>query len=267
MKTKTFNEIRRIIYEKSGITLGESKVALVSARIGKRLRALNLPDPESYLHYLSNGNNEVELVHFIDAISTNVTSFFREPDHFVFMAEALKKWSEAGQTRFTIWSAACSSGEEPYTIAITAREALRATQADFRILGTDISTNVLEKCKKGVYRADKVDGLDTRILNQYFSKIKEGSEIVSHRVNDSIRSSVTFSRINLSVTPFPMKGPMDIIFIRNVMIYFDNKVRQALLAEAARLLKPGGYLFVGHSEGLTGLVSDLQLVKSAIYVK
>lgn len=242
-------------------------MALVSARIGKRLRALNIPDAETYLETLKNGRNDDEITHFIDAMSTNVTSFFRESDHFDFMKEALSKWAAAGQRQFSFWSAACSSGEEPFTMAITAKEALKGHQAQVRILATDISTKVLDQCKEAMYRPDKVEDIPPYVKGQYFEKVNIGPNKGYYRVVEQIRSMITFSRINLSITPYPMKGPMDIIFIRNVMIYFDDDVRKRLLAEAHRLLKPGGYLMVGHSEGLTGLVSSLKMVKSSIYVR
>lgn len=267
MQTRTFNEIRRIVYEKSGITLGPSKMAMVSARLGKRMRALNIPDPEQYVDALKNGTNEEELTHFIDAMSTNVTNFYRESDHFDFMREALTKWAAAGQREFSFWSAACSSGEEPFTMGIVAHEALKALNPRIRILATDISTRVLAQCKEATYRADKLDDIPPNVKAQYFEKVTDDKGETAYQVTSNIRSMVTFSRINLSTTPFPMKGPMDLIFIRNVMIYFDDDTRKRLLAEASRLLRPGGYLMVGHSEGLTGLVSNLQLVNPAVYAR
>ena len=265
METRTFNEIRRIVYERSGITLSSAKMAMVSARLGKRMRALNIPDAERYVEALKNGKNEEELTHFIDAMSTNVTNFYRESDHFDFMREALSRWAAAGQREFNFWSAACSSGEEPFTMAIVAHEVLKPFNPRIRILATDISTRVLALCKEAIYAPDKLGDIPPNVKARYFEKITMDNGDTAYQIVPEIRSIITFSRINLSTTPFPMKGPMDIIFIRNVMIYFDDSVRKRLLAEASRLLKPGGYLMVGHSEGLTGLVSDLQLVKPAVY--
>ena len=253
------------MYERSGITLNPSKMAMVSARLSKRMRALNIPDPERYVESLRNGKNEEELIHFIDAMSTNVTNFYRESDHFDFMREALSKWAAQGQREFNFWSAACSSGEEPFTMGIVAHEVLKSFNPRVRILATDISTRVLAQCKEAIYAPKKLDDIPPNVKARYFEKITMDNGDTAYQIVSEIRSMITFSRINLSITPFPMKGPMDIIFIRNVMIYFDDGVRKRLLAEASRLLKPDGYLMVGHSEGLTGLVSDLKLVKPAVY--
>ena len=267
MKPATFEEFRKIVYDRSGISLGPSKEALVQARVGKRLRALNFADSESYLDYLKSEQNDDELIHFIDAISTNVTSFFREPDHFVFMAEAIKKWLGKGQRRFRFWSAASSTGEEPFSMAITAREAMLGHDVDLRILATDISTQVLRRCMKGEYSKDKIESVAPNYRLKYFERVGAGQVNGTYRLASSLRSMITFSRLNLSATPFPMHGPMDIIFIRNVMIYFDADVRTRLLNEAHRLLAPGGFLMVGHSEGLTGMVCPLKIVQSSVYTK
>jgi len=266
MEPSVFNKFQSIVYNKSGINLGEKKEALVSARVGKRLRELKLPDFRSYLKYLENDDTGEEIVHLLDVISTNVTSFYRENNHFEFMADLMKKWISEGQRKFRFWSAACSSGEEPYTMAMTLAEATSGTAADMRILATDISTKILDKAQKGWYPIEKIKGIPIDFLNKYFNhEVEDG--IVFFSAKQKIRDTITFSRINLSVTPFAMSGPMDIVFCRNVMIYFDNEVRGKLLAEIERLLKPGGYLFVGHAESLTGQLCKLKNVKPAVYRK
>lgn len=270
MNRSTFDEIRRLVLEHSGITLGPTKVALVDARIGKRLRALNLPTPEAYVEFLKQRGNQDEVTHFIDVISTNVTSFFREIDHFEFMSEAVAAWAAHGQRRFRFWSAACSTGQEPYSMAMTLIETLKDYSVDIKILATDISTDVLEQCKRGVYREDKLDGINQIQRQQFLARCEAGAGGTNEKlfqIRDEVKRLVAFSHINLSATPFPMKGPLDMIFIRNVMIYFEDDIRQRLLREAQRLLRPGGYLLVGHSEGLTGQMTDLKLHKASIYVK
>ncbi|MHC4872665.1 MAG: CheR family methyltransferase [Planctomycetota bacterium] len=261
MDEKVFNAFRSLVYEKSGISLNDGKKALVSARIGKRMRALSVECHNEYLNLVKEDEHGEELIHMLDAISTNVTSFYREAEHFDFLAERLQEWHAAGQSKFRIWSAASSSGEEPYTLAITLLENLPA-EVDARILATDISTKVLGQCREGVYREDKLDPVDFQLRAKYFDKCEEG-----FRIRDVVKRKVLFKRLNLSTPPFPMKGPLDVIFCRNVMIYFDNEVRTKLLNEAYRLLRPGGYLMVGHAESLTGMVSDFKTVKPSIYIK
>jgi len=266
MDATTFNKFREIIYQKSGINLGPGKEALVSARIGKRMRALQIEDQRAYLKFVEEDAGD-ELVHLIDAISTNVTSFFREPIHFDFARNVLEKWSGQGQRRFRIWCAAASSGEEPYSIAITLYESLNGAVTDARILATDISTRVLQKCIEGVYSGEKVEPVPPLLREKYFSRVSdhEGNKLYS--VKPMLRQMLTFKRLNLSTPPFPMQGPMDIVFCRNVMIYFDNHVRSRLLDDIYRLLKPGGYLFVGHAESLTGMMSQFKTVQPSVYIK
>ncbi len=266
MDSTTFIKFRNIVYEKSGITLKEGKEALVCARVGKRMRALNIDDYRAYLRYVSRDENSGEVVHLIDAISTNVTSFFREADNIDFFGKAVSNWFEQGQRRFRFWSSACSSGEEPYSIAITLDEILKDQNADKKILATDISTRILDMAKAGKYSPKQIDTVPLNQRERYFN-VSRYDHTTTYSVKDSLKKGIVFARLNLSSPPFPMSGPFDAIFCRNVMIYFDNVVRKNLIDEIHRLLKPGGYLIVGSAESLTGMVSGFKSVKSSIYIK
>jgi len=266
MDKNVFNKIRQIVYKKSGINLGDNKEALVSARLSKRMRVLNISDYRDYLRYLLDDDSHQELVYMIDAISTNVTHFFREEGHFDFLSEAMADWLANGQSRFRFWSAACSTGEEPYSIAMTLLETLNGRNVDLKILATDISVSVLERCKLGNYSEEKVKRIPAHLKTKYFEvKNEEGEKIYSAK--DELKRIIVFKRLNLSNPPFPMHGPLDAVFCRNVMIYFDNDVRKRLLREIIRLLKPGGFLMVGHAESLAGMLVNLKSVKPSIYVK
>jgi chemotaxis protein methyltransferase CheR len=265
MESKLFEEFRSLIYQEAGITLRPGKESLVSSRIGKRMRALGLVSQRDYLEHVRNDASGGELVHLIDAISTNVTSFYREADHFKLLSELLERWGAQGQRRFRIWCAAASSGEEPYTIAITAAEALGAG-ADVKILATDISTRVLETARQGRYPKPRVATVPSQHLSRYFDRQGDRQNPL-FSVRRPLRDMLVFRRLNLSTAPYPMKGPLDVVFCRNVMIYFDNDVRTRLLNEVYRLLKPGGYLLVGHAESLTGITTRLKPVKPSTYIK
>jgi len=266
MDTAVFRKFSSFIYEKSGITLNDNKEALVSSRVAKRMRHLGISGHEEYLTYILNDETGEEIVHLLDVISTNVTHFFREEEHFRIVSDTMREWLDAGIRRFTFWSAACSSGEEPYSLAMVLREAIRGQNIDIRILATDISTRILEKSRGGVYDAKKMENVPALLRDRYFTKAGRGDG-AEYSVTAELASLITFKRLNLSVVPYPMKGPMDIVFCRNVMIYFDNRVRTQLLQEIYRLLKPGGLLFVGHAESLTGLLSGFKAVKPSVYIK
>ncbi len=266
MEKRIFDEIRRIVYDVSGINLIEGKEALVSARISKRMRALDIPDFRSYLKYLKNDESGLEMISLIDVISTNVTSFYREQQHFHFLKGAIATWLDEGQRSFRLWSAASSTGEEPYTIAITMLEAMAGSKADAKILATDISTNVLARCEKGTYSEEKVKPVPPILRERYFEMERVEKEKY-YTVKPVLKKMLTFRRLNLSHVPYPMKGPFDVIFCRNVMIYFDNSIRKQLLTEIHRLLRPDGILIVGHSESLTGLNADFKALQPSIYLK
>lgn len=266
MDTATFETFRRIVYDKSGITLGPSKEALVAARVGKRMRTLGLQDYRQYLQFVQQDSSGEETVQLLDAISTNVTSFFREPEHFTFLAEQVKTWLAKGQRKLRIWSAASSTGEEPYTIAMTLLDAVKEPGVDMKILATDISTRVLRECEAGRYPAAKLKTVAPALRERYFES-RSGEEGVHYTVKSRLKHLLTFTRLNLATPPYPMRGPFDVVFCRNVMIYFDNEVRRRLLGEIQRLLRPGGYLMVGHAESLTGMLMDLKVVRPSIYMK
>lgn len=266
MDKKTFNKFREIVYAKSGISLNESKEALVSARVGKRMRALGLDDYSHYLQMVVRDESGEEVVHLLDAISTNVTHFFRENKHFDFLKQVYRDWVTAGQRRFRIWSAASSTGEEPYSIAMTLLSTVDHSGIDLKILATDISTKVLSQCMVGNYPESKIGGIPREYLNRYFD-VRNGENGKIYTVRSALKNLTVFRRLNLSTPPFPMRGPMDVIFCRNVMIYFDNVVRKKLLDDMYRLLKPGGYLMVGHAESLTGIMSDFKSVMPSVYIK
>ncbi|NCC49660.1 MAG: methyltransferase domain-containing protein [Spartobacteria bacterium] len=264
---RTFKQISDLVYEKCGICLNQKKEALVQARISKRMRALGIKDFKSYFAFVESDETGGELTAMLDAISTNVTHFFRESRHFDLLGEFLQRWEQAGQSRFRIWSSASSSGEEPYTIAITAREALQ-NASDCKILATDISTRIVKKAQQGIYSERNVDKVPRPLLARYFRRLPSLPGAEKHfEVDPLLKHMVKFGHINLSKPPFPLRGPLDVIFCRNVMIYFDNKVRRELLADMYRLLKPGGYLMVGHAESLSGMLSDFKSIEPSVYIK
>jgi chemotaxis protein methyltransferase CheR len=245
----TFHAFCDLVYDRSGIRMSEGKAPLVSSRLSKRVQQLELSSYREYLRYLEKDASGQEMVLMLDAISTNVTSFFREADHFELIRKVIPKWVEKNQRRFRFWSAASSTGEEPYTLAMVLNECFAsAGSVDWRILASDIQ------------------GIPANLLAEYFEKTGRQDDAV-YTVRESLRKRVAFHRINLSKPPFPMQGPLDIIMCRNVMIYFDNVVRTRLLKEFYRLLKPGGILLVGHSESLTGLLSDFTPIGPSVYRK
>ena len=265
MDRHTFNKFRGLVYEKSGINLGEKKEALVCARLGKRMRTLGIDDYRKYFKYVARDTSGQEIVELLDVISTNITHFFREHQHFEFLNSIVGEWVSQGQRRFRIWSAACSTGEEPYSIAMTLRETL-SDITDTKILATDISTRVLQKAMQGMYEERHMEKVPRELRLKYLLK-DSGQEKSLYKIAKSLRDMVTFGRLNLSVHPYPLNGPFDVIFCRNVMIYFDNQVRRRVLESMYKLLKPGGYLMVGHAESLTGIVSSFKSVKPSVYVK
>ncbi len=266
MDDHLFNKFRQLIYEVSGIHLSDQKKALVVGRLSKRIRELGIDNFKAYYDYVVQDKTGREIVKLIDFISTNVTHFFRESDHFDFLKEKLIEWKEEGQTRFRIWSSACSTGEEPYTIAITAMEALNSTSIDLKILATDISTRVLEKAQSGIYESDKVDQIPNNYKNVFFEELNEDGKKL-YKIKPIVKDTIVFGRINLANPPFPMRGPFDAVFCRNVMIYFDSTTRHNLLEEIYRLLKPNGLLFVGHAESLIGLSKGFKAVRPSIYIR
>jgi len=265
--TETFDRFRCIVYDQVGISLGPHKEALVQARVSKRLRALGIRSYDEYLDLLEVDDSGAELTLFVDAICTNVTSFFRESHQFDFVNDQMHRWLGDGQRRFRFWSAACSSGEEPYSLAMSLLDTAQGyDDVDMRILATDISTKVLDRCLDGCYEADKLTGIPDGWRERFFAPIDTAHGQV-FRVSPQVRDMVLFRRMNLAAPPFPMKGPLDIVMCRNVMIYFDDAVRIALLHEIHRMLRPGGFLIVGHAESLTGINTEFKYLRPAIYVR
>ncbi|MFP4049168.1 MAG: CheR family methyltransferase [Desulfovermiculus sp.] len=263
--TSTFQNFVQLIYERAGIRLGPNKQALVASRLGKRMRRVGISCYKAYFEYVRQDRSESELVALLDEISTNVTQFYREPRHFQVLARIMAEWEAQGQKRFRLWCAAASTGEEPYTMAITLAETLSSV-ADTKILATDLSTRVLEHARQGVYDAKRMEKVPKELINRYFSCSGHGPDKM-FAVSSRLKNMLTFARLNLSEIPFPMRGPLDVIFCRNVMIYFDNHIRKQLLDEMYRLLKPKGYLMVGHAESLSGLLSNFKSVEPSVYIR
>jgi chemotaxis protein methyltransferase CheR len=267
MQAVVFEGFRRLAYQHAGITLRENKEALVSARIAKRVRSLGLGSEHEYLSYLETDRSGTELVHFIDAISTNFTSFFREPDHFQLLSHEVQRWIAEGKQRIRVWCAASATGEEPYSLAMTLAEAVRDREIDYRILASDISMRALQFAQRGCYEQARMQ-IPVALRQKYFQRDASstpGEPLLS--VTAALRSKLVFKRINLATPPFPLNGGLDAIFCRNVMIYFDTPVRQRLVSDFERLLRPGGLLVVAHSETLSGIQSGLQAVKPSVYRK
>ncbi len=261
---KQFKRFSKLLYGLCGINLQVGKEELVKSRLLKRLRALQLEDFDAYLKHLEAPEGEQEFFTLIDCITTNKTNFFREPEHFEYLEKAILP-SLAGR-KLRIWSAGCSSGEEPYSLSIRLHEALPEIESwDIKILATDISTRVLSKAREGVYGAEILKEVPGVLLSKYFECI-EARQPRQYALKPSVRRFISFARLNL-LEEWPMQGPFDAIFCRNVMIYFDKPTQQRLVARYTALLGPGGHLFVGHSESLTGLEHGLAYIRPAVYRK
>jgi chemotaxis protein methyltransferase CheR len=269
MRDKEFDYIRTLVYERSRISLGPDKRELVSARLGKRLRATRLATVGDYCRLLQDGDAEGELAHLIDAISTNHTFFFRESAHFDFLRdhvlpETLARRATERWPAFNAWSAACSSGEEPWSMAITLEENLRTAGWQWRINATDISHRILEKARNAIYRSEVIEKMHATVVRQYFQK-GIGPQAGNYRVRPELRARVNYHQLNLLEGEPATRDPFHVIFCRNVMIYFDRATQEELVQRLSQRLIPGGYLLVGHSESLTGIKHGLQMVKPAIY--
>ncbi len=264
MDTQTFELFRKLIHDESGIKLLPQKRPLLASRISSRLRDLNLNSASQYLELIESDATGEELVKLIDAISTNTTSFYREAKHFEVLTRLIHSHVEQGHKSLKIWCAASSSGEEPYTLAITAKEALKGRFVDAKILATDICTNVLKKGVQGEYSEDAISKVPTELRDRYFAPIRN-AEGEAWSADKSLRDLLLFRKFNLAEFPYPLKGPIDFIFIRNVMIYFDRELRQRIINEMIPLLRPGGYLFLSHSENLLGITHNLTNISSSVY--
>jgi len=266
---RDFRRFSALVYDKCGITLHEGKKALVCARLGKRLRESGFRDFKAYYRFVVQGDRGDELVRMLDAISTNLTSFFREESHFDFLKHRVfADWTEGGghQKRIRIWSAGCSSGEEPYSVAICLMEYFGdRLPADTKILGTDLSTKVLHQAQRGIYEAERVGKIPESMLRKYFQK-GFGSQEGRFRVKRFIRDMIVFRRLNL-MDPFFFKRPFNVIFCRNVMIYFDKEIQKILVNKFYDSLVSDGYLFIGHSESLTGISHRFRYIEPAVYHK
>ncbi len=267
MKRTLFKRFCEIAKTGTGISLGDGKEALVEARVRKRMRQLGMEKPADYMEYLKSDETGNELTQFLDAISTNVTSFFREPYHFHALRELISERIKKGSREITIWSAACSTGEEPYTIAMIAADTINKASVKVRILATDISTKVLSIARLGQYSDTKISNIEPSLRKQYFNRVLNDKGETVYEVSEEIRNMITFGQLNLSRPPFPMKGPFDAVFCRNVMIYFDQETRKTLLLEISRLLAHDSLLFIGHSESLAGCDVPYSPLGNAIYIK
>jgi chemotaxis protein methyltransferase CheR len=265
-----FCRISQIVYDHCGINLHDGKKELIRARLAKKLRGGRFQTFSDYMDHINQDPTGREFSDFIDILSTNLTSFFREKQHFDYVENELlprliEKKQREKNPRIRAWSAGCSSGEEPYSIAITLLENLPKTQWDVKILATDISTRVLEKAKAGIYDAERVSPVPAQQKAKYLTlKTEKGRK--TYEVHESVRERIIFRYLNL-MEDWPIKGPLDFIFCRNVMIYFDKPTQSVLVNRFFNLLGSGGILFTGHSESLTGIEHKFKYIQPTIYMK
>jgi chemotaxis protein methyltransferase CheR len=269
MRESEFEFIRQFVYERSRISLGANKRELVAARLGKRLREARVASFSAYCRLLEAPEGEAETRHLIDVVSTHHTAFFRENQHFELIGEQivpemLARFRAERWPRFRAWSAACSSGEEPYSLAIVLAEALEQKGWGWHIDATDISERVLEIGRTGVYRAEAVASVPPLRRRRHFQR-GIGRETGNFRAQAALRSAITFHTHHLLGGPTPFTGSFHLILCRNVMIYFDHATQEELVNRLAQRLVPGGYLLVGHAESLTSIRHGLEMFKPAVY--
>jgi chemotaxis protein methyltransferase CheR len=267
---REFKSFQKLIYDFAGISLADTKQVMVQGRLSRRLRELQLGSYSDYLELLQSKAGGEEATKFINALTTNKTAFFRESHHFDFLMntvfpELRDRARDGGARKLRIWCSASSTGEEPYTLAMCVREFFgNSPDWDIRILASDIDTNVLENASQGIYRDDGVEDIPKTLLNRYFTGSKSSDEI-RWQAKPILRELITFRRINLTLNNWAINTAFDVIFCRNVMIYFDSQTQQGLIERFADKMQPQGYLVIGHSESLFGISESFKPIGETVY--
>ena len=264
----TFHRLAAFIYEYSGVKMPPSKITMLEGRLRRRLRATGLSNFEEYCDHLFDKDGEGELVNFIDAVTTNKTDFFREPRHFdVMQGPVLSDLADRGHREIRAWSSACSTGAEPYTMAMILEEAVARRDIDsYAILATDLSSDVLQQAHRAVYDAQFLDPVPQELASKYLMQplARHRTEM---RVSPKLRRRVSFARLNLMDESYPVGDAMHMIFCRNVLIYFDKQTQRKVLSRLCECLLPGGFLFIGHSESIAGLDLPVRQVANTVFAK
>ena len=266
MTETDFKSISHLAYKFTGIVLGSHKRDMVYGRLARRLRELGLLRVSDYIELVENDSNQ-EVSKFINAITTNLTSFYREAHHFEFVSKTLipeLKKTNNGTRKIRAWSAGCSTGEEPYSLAMTFKESMNLHGWDFKILATDLDSKVLNKAQQGIYDIERIESINPSYQKKWFMRDKNQADIV--KVKPELQELIRFKRLNL-LEQWPMKGPFDFIFCRNVVIYFNAETQAALFDRYADMLKEGGYLIIGHSESLDRKCNRFRPIGKTIYQK
>ena len=269
ISARNFERLARYIYDYSGIKMPSSKRTMLEGRLRRRLRHTGYATFDAYCEYLFREDGlETESIHLIDAVTTNKTDFFREPKHFEFMSQRmLPEFRQAGLRRVRAWSAACSTGAEPYTMAMVLQDYMeRQGGPDYEILGTDLSTDVLEAAHRGVYASEMIAPVPAEMRRRWVMTACDAKRR-EVRIHPSLRAKLALARLNLMDDSYSVGDPFDFIMCRNVMIYFDKQTQAKVLQRLCDRLKRGGYLFIGHSESITGIELPLVTVANTVFRK
>ncbi len=267
LSDEEFEKLSSFIFKNYGIKMPYNKKLMLEGRLHKRLKINNITDFKTYLEFLfSDTGKRSELVHMIDVVTTNKTDFFREPHHFEYLEKnVLPKWNEQGVKKIDFWSAACSTGEEPYTIAIMMdRFIQKHGHFGYEVFATDLSSRVLKSSVNAVYNSERIMGIPIEVRNEYFLKSKDPKN-KTVRVVKKLRDKIAYKRLNFMDQDYHIQKQFDVIFCRNVLIYFNKKTQEAVLQKICRYLKSGGYLFLGHSESVNYLDVPLNQMQPTIF--
>lgn len=268
LAAKDFRRLSDFIYEYSGIKMPPAKKTMLEGRLRKRLRATGFETIDQYCSYLFDGDGlQAETVHIIDVVTTNKTDFFREPRHFDYLTDhALPQLLADGHKNIRAWSSACSTGAEPYTMAMVFDEVLSPQQARYHILATDLSTDVLGTAFRGIYDRPLLEPVPPAMARKYVMQpVNASSDQV--RITPNLRRQVSFARMSLMDATYPVGDPMHIIFCRNVLIYFDKATQTSVVSKLCEQLAPGGYLFIGHAESIAGMNLSVRQVANIVFRK
>ncbi len=269
LSEKNFKRLADFIFSYSGIKMPPSKATMLDGRLRRRLRATGYPNFDAYCDYLFKYDGlESETVHLIDVVTTNKTDFFREPNHFDFLTErVLPEFTQRGVNKLRVWSSACSIGAEPYTLAMVLEDYRQKQRGmDYGILASDLSTDVLQRARKGIYTSDMMVPVPQELRKRYvMSAIDPERDEV--RITPALRARVGFMRLNLMDASYRVGEPMHVIFCRNVLIYFDKKTQLHVLTQLCECLQPGGYLFIGHSETIAGMTLPVRQIANTIFIR